>query len=148
MIVRQGNKWDFPKIILMLRNYKEVSPWKVLRSCEDETYIMKLLTTILVSGCILISEENNEITGMLLALKTRNIWDPSLYEMNELCYWVEPEHRGSTAGYRLIKAYKTICDELKSQNLILSYTISKMVNSPDLKYEKFGFAKEDEKWRQ
>jgi N-acetylglutamate synthase-like GNAT family acetyltransferase len=67
--------------------------------------------------------------------------------MNELCYWIEPEWRGGTSGYRLLTAYKEHCDKLKSQGLIEAYTISKMVNSPDLDYGRFGFKKLEETWR-
>jgi hypothetical protein len=83
---------------------------------------------------------------MLIALKNPNVWDNSILVMNELAYWVNPESRGSSAGYRLIKAYQEYAEELKSQGKIKAYTISKMVTSPDLNYSRFGFNKIEEMW--
>jgi hypothetical protein len=132
----------------MLRNYRSQTPWPRLAKCDNEEYVLKLLTTMLAGmGMMFVSERDYEITGMLLAIKQPNIWDPSIIQMNELAYWVEPEHRGSTAGYKLIKAYQNYCEDLVSQGKLESYTISKMVNSPDLDYGRFGFKKQEEMWR-
>jgi hypothetical protein len=38
--------------------------------------------------------------------------------------------------------------QLKAQDRIKMFTITKMVTSPDIKYGKFGFAKLDENWVQ
>ena len=147
MIIRKGNKWDFPFICDMLRHYRENTPWDKISTCDNEEHIRKLLSFMLVNGIILVAEKDDEMIGMLLAIKNTNIWDPNIYVINELAYWVESEHRGSSAGYRLIKEYCNICNEMIENKQIESYTISKMVNSPDLKYDKFGFKKEDERWR-
>jgi len=82
----------------------------------------------------------------LIAMRNPNVWDPKIMMMNELAYWVEPEHRGSTAGYKLIKKYKEYAEELKSNGDIQAYTISKMTTSPDLKYDRLGFEKIEEMW--
>lgn len=148
-MIRTATKFDIPYIVEMLRHYRDVTPWDILKECDNEEYIVKLLTQIFAGmGVIFLAEKDNKIIGMLIAAKTPNIWDPNLYIMNELAYWVEPEHRGSTAGYRLIKQYTKYCDEMKQHNKIKGYTISKMSNSPDLDYSKFGFNKLEEMWRQ
>jgi hypothetical protein len=72
--------------------------------------------------------------------------DPKILMLNELAYWVNPESRMSSAGYKLIKRYQEAAEELKQQNDIQAYTISKMVTSPDLKYDRFGFEKIEEMW--
>jgi hypothetical protein len=63
-----------------------------------------------------------------------------------VAYWVDPEHRGGTAAYRLIAAYVSECEELMQRGSIQMFTVSKMANSPDLKYNKFGFQKLEETW--
>lgn len=148
MIVRKADRWDIEDIIEMLRHYRSCTPWARLADCDNEPYVRNLLTHIFAgAGVIFVSEQDKELTGMLIALKNNNVWDPDLWMMNELCYWVEPERRGSTAGYRLLKSYVDYCEELKSNGSIESYTVTKMVNSPDLNYDKFGFTKLEEMWR-
>lgn len=148
MIVRPATKWDTIDIIDMLRNYRSQTTWNRLAECDNEEYIRTMLSHILAgAGCIFVAEKDQDVVGMLVAIKNNSIWDPNLWLMQELCYWVEPEHRGTSAGYRLIKTYVDHCEQLKSQGQIEAYTISKMVNSPDLNYSKFGFDKQEEMWR-
>jgi N-acetylglutamate synthase-like GNAT family acetyltransferase len=147
-MIREGNKWDTPAIIDMLRDYRSATPWSRLAECNNELHIRTLLAHIFAGqGVVFIAEKEQEAVGMLIAIKNSNIWDPELLVMNELAYWVDPEYRGSTSGYRLLAAYKEYCDRLKSQGLLEAYTISKMVNSPDLDYARFGFEKLEETWR-
>jgi N-acetylglutamate synthase-like GNAT family acetyltransferase len=148
MIVRQANKWDIPQLIEMLRHYRAASPWEILNNCDNEQYVNGLLTRCLVSGVIFVAEQDSSCVGMLVAVKNSNIWDPDLFVINELAYWVEPEHRGTSAGYKLITRYRAYCEQAKTQGHIQAYTISKMVNSPDLDYGRFGFNKLEEMWRQ
>jgi N-acetylglutamate synthase-like GNAT family acetyltransferase len=147
-MIRRATKHDLPRILDLLRNYRSATPWARLGACDNETHITKLLTYILAGqGVIFVAERDSQIQAQLVAVKNASIWDPDLYLMQELAYWVEPEYRGSTMGYRLIAAYRDHCEQLKTQEKIDSYTISKMVNSPDLNYAKFGFEKLEESWR-
>ena len=66
----------------------------------------------------------------------------------EMGFTVEKKYRGGSVGYRLLKNYCDYGEQLKKQKRIDFYTVSKMVNSPDLKYQKFGFNKLEEKWIQ
>jgi len=74
------------------------------------------------------------------------MWSPKHVLMTEIAYWVEPECRGGTMGYRLLAEYKKRGDELKKNGRITNYLISKMSNSPNLQYQKFGFEKLEEFW--
>ena len=148
MKIRTADRFDFDIICDMLRNYRMATPWKRFASIDNEDWIKKLLTKILAgAGVAFIAEKDQQPVGMLLAIKNTNVWDPEIYLINELAYWVEPEHRGSTAGYKLIRTYVNYCTELKEQGAIEGFTISKMVNSPDLDYSRFGFEKLEEMWR-
>jgi len=140
MIVRQAQIEDCEEIYSMLREYKKNSPLKAHQYLNEET-AQHAVKFILEKnhGLILLSEDDEGVTGMIMALYSLNIWDQTIKFMNELAYWVKPEHRGSTAGYRLLKKYREYGDELMRRNQIEYFTISKMVNSPDLDYKKFGF---------
>jgi GNAT superfamily N-acetyltransferase len=147
MKARLADRWDIPQLLDLLRNYRSATPWARLRACDNEKYVTMLLTQCLFGGVIFVVEQNSKLIGMLIALRNSNIWDPELYVMNELAYWVEPEYRGGRAGYRLLKAYQEYCEQARQAGTIESYTISKMVNSPDLDYGRFGFSKLEEMWR-
>lgn len=145
-MIRQANKYDTNKIIEMLKHYRDASGLDYLKDAHDELHILGLLTNIMVGMGVVFIAENDEPQGMLIAIKVPNIWYPDAKELNELAYWVEPKYRGSSVGYRLLKSYVDFAEAWKEQGKIKKYTISKMFNSPDLKYDKLGFAKLEEKW--
>lgn len=146
-MIRQANKFDIPFIVEILKNYRDAAPHKVLNKANDKEYIEQLLFNLIVgAGFILLAEKDNKIIGLIIAATIPNIWNPKVMQCSEIAYWVEPKFRGGTAAYRLLKSYIAECDKMMKSDKIQMYTMSKMVNSPDLKYEKFGLSKLEETW--
>lgn len=146
-MIRKANKFDIDGIIEMLIHYRENSSLNALRFANDRQYIEQMLSNILAgAGVIFVSEKDGILIGMLIAAKFPNIWNPQVMQCSEIAYWVEPEYRGGTSAYRLLAAYVLECEQLKKSNQIDFYTISKMINSPDLKYDRFEFKKLEETW--
>ena len=147
-MIRTASRFDIAQLVEMLRHYRSQTPLECLAQADNEQHIIGLLDKLIAGmGVALVAEKNEQIIGMLLAVKMPSIWDPAIQAMTELADWVEPEHRGSTAGYRLLKEYKDICENKKTAGVINYYTISKMSNSPDLDYSRFAFEKLEETWR-
>ena len=145
MKIRHATKYDARSIINMLWHYNDSGAIEGL-SVADEKTALKILTHILAgAGIALVAEKNNEPVGMLLAFKVPFLWDNSKYIMNEIAYWVEEEHRGGTAGYRLIKEYVDECEQLKDEAIIAKYTISQM-EGQTLNYSRFGFKPIEHTW--
>jgi hypothetical protein len=145
MKVRQANKFDLPKLKQMLWNYHDSGSIRGLNVTNEETGV-RILTVILAGGGLaLVSEKEDIVTGMLLAIKSPFLWDGSQYIMNEIAYWVEPEHRNSTAGYRLLREYVNICEDLRDNGKIGNYTISQL-EGQTLDYSKFGFKPVEHTW--
>ena len=115
------------------------------RTLDNEPYWNRLLDTILAGAGIVFIEDN---VGLIMALITPTIWcDKTLY-MQELAWYVVPEKRNTSVGYRLLKKYVDYGNQLKQEGRIAMFAIAKMVTSPDVKYGKFGFSKLDENWIQ
>lgn len=147
MKVRLANKFDFPIVADMLRNFRNHTPIELMRECDNEEYINQLFHHIILGGGIaLIAEKDNSIAGMIIGVKDQSIWDPNVKVLRELVYWVEPEYRGTSAGYKLLLQYNKLAKELVDEKKINMYTMTKMVNSPDLDFTKFGYKKTEEVW--
>lgn len=146
MNIRQANKFDLPHVIEMLKHFRGQTPIDMMNECDNELYVNKLFHTILVGGGVALIAEKEKPIGMIMGVMDQNVWDPSITMLRELVYWVEPEHRNSTAGYRLLKAYNEAAKELVEQNRIKLYTMTKMVNSPDIDFSRFGYTKTEEVW--
>lgn len=146
MNIRQANKFDLPYIINMLRHFRDNAPVDKIKECNNEKYITTLYTHILAGRGVAIVAEYDQPFGMIVGYIDQNIWDPDIRVLRELCYWVEPEHRNTTAGYRLLKAYNKAAESLREEGRIHLYTMTKMVNSPDLDFSRFGYTKTEEVW--
>jgi N-acetylglutamate synthase-like GNAT family acetyltransferase len=149
-MIRQAQVKDTDQLIEMLHRYKLATPLECLKDANEST-ARKILDMIFTknNGVILVSTDpRGDLTGFLIAIKNFNIWDHTKFCMNELAYWVNPEARGTSAGYRLLKTYVDIATIMKNSGEITYFTVSKMINSPDLNYERFGFKKLEETWSQ
>jgi len=147
MIVDHATDTDREEIFAMLREYQAASPIAA-HACVNETSAKKLVDLILhrKHGVILLSREKDQITGMLMAVYSFNLWDQDIRCMRELAWWVRPEYRGGTSAYRLLQTYRDLGNLLIKDNVIKYYAISKMVSSPDIDYGRYGFTKIEESW--
>jgi GNAT superfamily N-acetyltransferase len=142
-MIRQATKFDKTEIIEMMKQFRLEADLPEYIGEENEEYWNLLLDTILVGKGVVFLKEGK---GLLMALIHPTIWDNRINTMQELAWYVKPEFRHTTVGYRLLKAYIEYGDELKEDGRIKFYSVSKMDTSPDIKYQKFGFRKKDENW--
>lgn len=144
-MIRQATKYDKEQIIEMMKLFREESNIEQYKHLDNLVYWNKLLDSILAGRGIIFLEEGK---GLIMALITHTAWCDKTYQMYELAWYVKPEYRNTSIGYRLLKSYIDYGKQLKEQGRIKLFTIAKMVTSPDIKYNKFGFAKMDETWVQ
>lgn len=146
-MIRQANKFDMEAIVRMLKAYRDKAPAQFLRDSSNQEHIEKLINNILAgAGFILLAIKDEDPVGMVVAAQHPNIWNPEVMQVSEITFWVDEEHRGGKSAHRLLHAYIQQCEEWKQENRIQFFSLSKMVNSPDLSYEKFGFEKLEETW--
>jgi len=146
MKVRDASPFDIPQILDMLRQYRKQTPIPFLADADNAEYITRMLTELMAGRGVVLVSEDEELTGMLIAIISPSLWSPEHLLLTEMAYWVNPYCRGSTAGYRLLAAYQQRGAALKAEKRICNFVISKMSNSPNLQYQKFGFTKVEESW--
>ena len=144
-MIRKATKFDKPFIKELLRSFRDTSGYAELAHVDDSAWIDKLIDSMLAgAGVVFIAEGK----GMLAAIIQHSIWCDKTFVMQELAWYVLPEHRGSTAGYRLLREYMRFGNELKAAGRITYFTLSKLDTSPAMDYTKQGFRKKDENWIQ
>lgn len=144
-MIRQATRQDKAQIIVMMKLFRREANIQQYKDLDNEPYWNKLLDTILAGAGVIYIEDG---VGLIMALITPTIWcDKTLY-MQELAWYVIPEKRNTSIGYRLLKKYVEHGNKLKAEGRICLFAIGKMVTSPDIKYGKFGFSKLDENWIQ
>jgi len=145
-MIRNGNKYDTPHVIRMLHNFRKLNPIESLTDMGDETHVSMLYNAIIHGRGIALIAEKTEPIGLFLSIIDQNIWDPKLIVLKELAYYVEPEYRNTTIGYRLITEYNKQAELLVKNNRIKFYTMTKTTKSPDLDFSRFGYNKVEETW--
>ena len=147
--MREATRYDKPQIKDMLRSFAIES--KVLEieqqfaNFSQDKYLDKLLDTIMAGMGIIYIEEGK---GFIMGMFTPSVWCDKTLTLHELAWYVKPEFRGSTVGYRLLKTFISYGNKMKESGRVKYFVIGKMESSPDIKYEKFGFKKIDESWIQ
>lgn len=144
-MIRQATKYDKTQIIEMMRLFRDETNIEQFQDFNNEPYINRLLDNILAGMGVIFIKDGK---GFIMALISHTAWCDKTFQMYELAWYVRPEHRGGTVGYRLLKTYVDHGNQLKAQGRIKIFTIGKMITSPNIKYEKFGFSKLDENWIQ
>jgi len=139
-MIRQASIQDYDRIMQMMINFADSSPVSALHNPEyDDMYIRRLLDNFIKTGIILVAEKDKELQGMLIAQVISDVWLPHVKTMREVAWWVEPEHRHSTMGYRLLKEYVKIGEQLVDKSIIEGFTLTNMEQSPAFDLEKRGW---------
>jgi GNAT superfamily N-acetyltransferase len=144
-MIRQATKYDKTQIIEMMQLFRAESHIEQYKDLDNVEYWKRLLDSIFSGQGIIYIEDG---IGLIMGVVMPTIWCDKTLVLNELAWYVKPEHRNTTVGYRLLKAYVDYGKQLKETGRIKMFTIAKMVTSPDLKYGRFGFSKLDEIWIQ
>jgi hypothetical protein len=144
-MIRQATKYDKTQVIQMMQLFRAESNIEQYKDLDNVEYWNRLLDSILSGQGVIYIEED---VGLIMGVVMPTIWCDKTLVLNELAWYVKPQYRNTTVGYRLLKAYVEYGKELKRSGRIKMFTIAKMVTSPDIKYGRFGFSKLDEIWIQ
>jgi GNAT superfamily N-acetyltransferase len=145
--IRKASPFDGPQILDKLRDYRSHMPYGFLADADDAEHVKTMLAHLMAGqGVVIVAEQDKRLVGVLIAGVMPSVWSPKHLMLTEFAYWVDKEARGGTTGYRLLREYLNEAVKMKEAGRIANCFISKMVSSPDLKYEKFGFKKLEEFW--
>jgi hypothetical protein len=144
-MIRQANKYDKTEIKKMMLLFKDESQIEQYKNVNNEPYWDDLLNNLLAGMGVIYIEEGK---GLIMGVIVPTIWCNKTYALQELAWYVMPQYRGTSVGYRLFKKFVEHGNALKESGRIKFVVISRLPNSPDLKYGKHGFTKMDENWIQ
>jgi GNAT superfamily N-acetyltransferase len=144
-MIRQATKYDKTEIINMMKQFRAEADFPELLKVDNEEHWNTMLDGILAGQGVVFLYEGK---GLLMAIVLPTIWCNKTFALHELAWYVCPEERNTTIGFRLFAAYLAYGKQLKEQGRVAYFTITKLDTSPNFKYEKYGFRKKDENWIQ
>ena len=139
-MIRLATRYDIPRLLEIVEAYAYEMPIKTLGRPSNHfpKYVEELLFSIIAGrGFIYI---DNNMRGALIAIKQGNVWSPKVKELNELLWWVEPEHRNGTIGGRLWKAFDERAEAMLKAGDIDFVVTSISASGPLIDYTKRGYA--------
>lgn len=104
-MIRLATRCDIPRLLEIVEAYAFENTIKKLGQSDNHfpRHVEQLLFSIIQGHGFIYIDAN--MRGAIIAYKNKNIWSPKVKELNELLWWVEPEHRNGTVGGRLWKAF-------------------------------------------
>ena len=138
-MIRLATRYDIPRLLEFVEAYAYENPICILGQSDKHNpkYVEELLFSIIMGrGFIFI---DNHMSGAIIGIKQNNIWCPSVKELHELLWWVEPEHRNGSIGGRLWKAYDQTATEMLKRGDVDCVFTSISASGPLIDYTKRGY---------
>lgn len=147
MNIRSATIQDRPALVDLLVKFSSETPVGFLKNPEfNQTRIMRQIDAIQRSGIVLVAERQDELVGMIMGITVEDLWLPQKKYIREVAWYVLPEHRGSSAGFRLLKKYTEECELAIKHGLVCAAQLTTLTTSPDLKLEKRGWEPVETNW--
>lgn len=148
MKIREADKFDLPKVLELIDNFYNGVELDLKDYGQlDLEYVNKLYHHIILGGGVaIVAEKDEKLVGIILAIKNPNIFYPDKTVLNELLIYVEPEHRKSSACYKMLVKFNEIAEQMIKDEQITTYTVTKTEHLDEIKFERFGFRKSEEVW--
>jgi hypothetical protein len=139
-MIRFAGIKDFDRIMAMMINFANSAPVEDYHNPQyNDRGVRHYLTSLLQNGCIIVGEADGELQGMLLAQICSDPWLPHIKMLREIAWWVEPNYRNTTLGYKLFKKYMEVGCKMKEDNLINNFILTSISTSPDFDLGKRGW---------
>ena len=140
-MIRFADIKDFDRIMDMMINFANSSPYAAHHDPQyNDRHVRTLLSHIMQNGVIIVGETDGELQGMLIGMINSDPWLPHVKTMREIAWWVEEPYRMTSLGYKLLKKYVDVGEQLQQTGKIDGFTLTLMSQSPDLNLEKRGWS--------
>ena len=140
-MIRRAGLQDFDRIMEMMINFANSSPYAAHHDPQyNDRHVRTLLSHIMQNGVIIVGEADGELQGMLIGMINSDPWLPHVKTMREIAWWVEEPYRMTSLGYKLLKKYVDVGEQLQQTGKIDGFTLTLMSQSPDLNLEKRGWS--------
>lgn len=106
MKVRRAEFTDAPWLLTQLRAFAQFFGSKHSLFPSDDDQIVDVLHAMVESKVFFVAEDSSgKLTGFIAGMLAEHPYNAAITVLTELFWWVDPEHRGSSAGARLLQAF-------------------------------------------
>lgn len=136
-MIRPAEKRDIGAIVTLARHWYEYAELPAFGLVFDPATVAHHAANSIDQDLAFVSEKAAELTGCCLGLMAPWLGNANQLVLQELIWWMEPEHRTGTDGVRLFFALEK---EAKSRKLGILRSVMKKSNTNVRKfYKKQGY---------
>lgn len=147
MNIRSATVEDRPELVELLVQFSSETPVAFLQNPEiNETRMMRQIDAIQRNGIVLVAEHQDQLVGMIMGIIVEDLWLPQKKYIREVAWYVVPQHRGSSAGLRLLKQFTNECELAISHGLVCAAQLTTLTTSPNLNLQKRGWQPVETNW--
>lgn len=140
-MIRLATTYDRKEIIEMMLEFQDEV--ENLLKVDNEPYWNKLLDSIFAGAGAIFYEQGK---GLLMSVVAPSMFCDKTLILHEIAWYVRPQFRNGTTGYRLLDAYTDLGNKLKDEGRISVFTVSKLTTSKPINFERLGYVKQHETW--
>lgn len=131
-MVRTAQLSDIQNICNIVRVFQRdpVAPEYFRRAGEETLHAERMIIDCIQSGLTLVSEQDGSLTGVIIGYRTPVPFYANVYMAEEFIWYVLPEYRNTSAGYRLFKAWVETVETMLEQKQIITAVCHTLADSP------------------
>lgn len=134
-MIRKGKVEDIPQLVKLNRMFANELPDSFIRDNFNMKTIGALYYEIIDKGVCYVYSDVSEVHGVIAGAVSKNIWNPYIIQLDEVIFYIHPDHRRRSIGTDLLDEYTNAAKNYKLSTLKL------MHNSPDMEeyYNNLGY---------
>lgn len=127
---------DYADLELMCAEFWEHAPYDVEYKAGSATPFLELC---LSHGLLFVAENDQEIIGFTAGVTVPLMGNSDVLHGTELAWWVSPQHRGGSAGIKLLMALEGAARELGCVYWSMVFMETSMPEAVRGMYDKLGY---------
>lgn len=135
-MIRQAKFTDISTLCDMCESFWDHSTQAVPFHRESA---LSMLISSYEKGCILVGEINKEIKGFIVLTIGPVLVNHNILQATELAWWVEPSHRKTTIGIKLLNEAEKLATSFGCKFLNVALMFSSMPEEVQSMYERKGY---------
>tara|TARA_R110000803_G_scaffold187624_1_gene249983 strand:- start:83 stop:523 length:441 start_codon:yes stop_codon:yes gene_type:complete len=135
-MIRTATVNDFAKLELMCAEFWQHAPYDVEYKAGSATPFLEMC---LSHELLFVAEKDGDIIGFTAGCTIPLMGNIEILHGTELAWWVNPQHRGGSAGIRLLMALEDAARELGCMYWSMVFMETSMPKTVRGMYERLGY---------
>jgi len=122
---------DILGVLPLMRSFSQEYPLGVAKDFYSDQATSDLLFHVCLNGVGYVAFDGDTPVGIIAGIKQINPFTLSAVTLNEVCWFVKEDYRGTDVGIGLYKSYRGHTDFLLVEDSIQGATMTTLSNTPD-----------------